>query len=54
MKRTKLWIVGIACGVLCAICVFMYLQDAGASQAEGATSVPASNLGSGEGASHER
>ena len=30
MKRTKLWIVGIACGVLCAICVFMYLQDAGA------------------------
>ena len=30
MRRTKSWIVGIACGALCAVCVFMYLQDAGA------------------------
>ena len=30
MRRTKSWIIGIACGVLCAVCVFMYLQDAGA------------------------
>ena len=30
MRQTKSWIVGIACGALCAVCVFMYLQDAGA------------------------
>ena len=30
MRRTKSWIIGIACGVLCAVCVFVYLQDAGA------------------------
>ena len=30
MGRTKSWIVGIACGALCAVCGFMYLQDAGA------------------------
>ena len=30
MRRTKTWIIGIACGVLCAVCVFVYLQDAGA------------------------
>ena len=30
MRQTKSWIIGIACGALCAVCVFMYLQDAGA------------------------
>ena len=30
MRRTKSWIIGIACGVLCAVCVFVFLQDAGA------------------------
>lgn len=30
MRQTKSLIVGIACGALCAVCVFMYLQDAGA------------------------
>lgn len=30
MRRMKSWIIGIACGVLCAACVLLYLQDAGA------------------------
>ena len=30
MRRTKSWIIGIACGVLCAVCVLVYLQDASA------------------------
>ena len=30
MRRTKSWIIGIACGALCAVCVLVYLQDASA------------------------
>ena len=30
MKRTRTMIVGIVCGIACAVCVLLYLQDVGA------------------------